>query len=45
MIPERETDDEEVGGSEDHHSTAQTEVRGGQHSKCCKSFQIVLRKD
>ena len=35
MIPERETDDEEVGGSEDHHSTAQTEVRAGQHSKCC----------
>ena len=29
MIPERDTDDE-VGGGEDHHSTAQTEVRVGQ---------------
>lgn len=28
MIPERDTDDE-VGGGEDHHSTAQSEVRVG----------------
>ena len=29
MIPERDTDDD-VGGGEDHHSTAQTEVGVGQ---------------
>lgn len=28
MIPDQETDDEEVGEGEDHHSTAQTEVQG-----------------